>query len=195
MTRNLTAGFQTETLASALRPVLFFEIAHSGGTSRAWTGYGSIVWNGQTWTGVGHFLSVAPIEEASDVVANGVAITLSGVPQSLLSLALSQVRQGKPVKLWLGALDANGAVIADPYLTFSGRFDTCIVNEGAETATISIQAENRLIDLERARVRRYTHEDQQIDFPGDKGLEYLASIQDKPIVWGQKSPPAGQPIA
>jgi len=33
--------------------------------------------------------------------------------------------------------------------------------------------------------RRYTDADQQSRFPGDKGLEYVPSMQDKQIVWGR----------
>lgn len=184
MARTLTPGLAAETLAAQLSPILFLEFETAGGTSRAWTGYGTISWNGQSWTGLGHLLGVSAIEESGDVQANGVSISLSGVPAELVSIALAQVRQNKPVRIWLGALNASGGVIADPYLMFQGRFDTAAIEEGAETATITVQAENRLIDLERPRARRYTPDDQAIDYPGDKGLEYVASIQDLTLKWG-----------
>jgi hypothetical protein len=185
MTRSLTAALEAETLAGALRPVLFCEIETAAGTSRAWTGYGTIQWNGESWTGLGHLAGVAGIAETGDVQAAGVTLTLSGVPQALLGLVLADVRQGKPVRIWLGAISEAGAVVADPYLVFSGRFDTATVDEGAESATIAVAAESRLIDLERPRARRYTPEDQAIDYPGDKGLDYVASLQDAAVIWGK----------
>jgi len=183
MARNLTAGLQAETLAAQLSPILFLEFETAAGTSRAWTGFGTISWNGQSWIGLGHLLGVSAIEETGDVVANGVSISLSGVPAELVSIALTHVRQGKPVRIWLGALDAAGAVIADPYLMFQGRFDTAAIQEGADTAAIIVQAESRLIDLERPRTRRYTPEDQAIDYPGDLGLAFVSAIQDAAIIW------------
>ena len=42
----------------------------------------------------------------------------------------------------------------------------------------------RLIDLDRSRARRFTSEDQKIDYPDDKGLEMVASLQDTVIIWG-----------
>src|SRR3989304_4557380 len=104
MARTLTAGFQTETLAAQLSPVVFLELETNAGTSRAWTGYGTIAWNGQNWVGLGHLLGISPVTEPGDVQANGVALSLSGVPGALVSLALADVRQGKPIKLWLGAI-------------------------------------------------------------------------------------------
>ena len=38
--------------------------------------------------------------------------------------------------------------------------------------------------MQRAKTRRFTKEDQQIDFPDDKGLNNLAKLQDKKIQWG-----------
>ena len=35
------------------------------------------------------------------------------------------------------------------------------------------------------RVRRYTLEDQKLNFPNDKGLEFIPSLQNKDITWGR----------
>ena len=61
-----------------------------------------------------------------------------------------------------------------------------IVTEQAETATITIQAENRLVDLERPRIRRYSDEDQKSDTANasDVGFEFVPSLQDKVITFG-----------
>jgi hypothetical protein len=59
------------------------------------------------------------------------------------------------------------------------------ISEESSTATISVTVENVLIKLERPVVRRFTNEDQKSRFPSDKGLEYVASLQDKEIFWGR----------
>ena len=58
------------------------------------------------------------------------------------------------------------------------------VSEDAESASITLTAESRMIDLNRPRVRRYTPEDQKIDYPNDKGLDYVSSLQEAEISWG-----------
>ena len=65
--------------------------------------------------------------------------------------------------------------------------DTMVLNDGGETATIQVTVENRLIEFERTRIRRYTAEDQKIDYPNDKGLEFVAEMAEKEIVWGRAS--------
>jgi hypothetical protein len=101
-----------------------------------------------------------------------------------MEIALNELRRGMPAKLWLGALDDNNNLLADPFLLFEGVTDTADIDENPEELKISIQAESRLIGLQKPQERRYTHEDQQIDFPGDLGFEYVAGLQDKDIVWG-----------
>lgn len=77
----------------------------------------------------------------------------------------------------------DGAVVADPFLAFEGRTDVPDIAKDGERCTVSIHYESRLIALERPRERRITHEDQQIDYPGDRGREYIAGLQDKVLVW------------
>jgi hypothetical protein len=65
--------------------------------------------------------------------------------------------------------------------------DVLKINEQAETSTIELAVENRLISFDRANERRYTHEDQQIDYAGDLGFEFIPDLQDKPIIWGKQT--------
>jgi hypothetical protein len=63
--------------------------------------------------------------------------------------------------------------------------DVMGIEDSGDTANINVTAESRLIDLERSRERRYTSEDQKINYPNDKGLEFIADLQDKELVWGR----------
>lgn len=75
-------------------------------------------------------------------------------------------------------------LVADPVLMFGGRLDVPEVMDGADTCTLRITYESRLIDLMTPRELRYTHETQQLLFPGDLAFEYVTSIQDKELRWG-----------
>ena len=185
MARDLTASVITEITSTSLRPFLLFEGEFANGYVRVWTGYGNLTWNSYTWTGVGDFAAVSAVEETTETRAAGVTVSLSGIPSAMISTTLSSARQGKTGKLYIGVLDASGAVIADPYLAFQGRLDVPAIDDGGETATISISYESRLVDLERPRERRYTPEDLQIDYADDRGFEYVAALQDVSISWGR----------
>ena len=109
---------------------------------------------------------------------------MSGIPADLISLALSSDYQGRTGTVYLGALDANRAVVADPYAIFSGNMDVLTITESAENHIVSVQLESRLVTLERSKTRRFTKEDQQIEFPDDLGLNNIAKLRDKKIEWG-----------
>jgi hypothetical protein len=63
--------------------------------------------------------------------------------------------------------------------------DVMVVSDSGATGEIAISVENRLIEFERTAIRRNTAEDQKIDYPTDKGFEFVAEIQEKDIVWGR----------
>ena len=89
--------------------------------------------------------------------------------------------------MWLAFFDASGALIADPVQVFSGRVDVMQITDAGETADIKLTAENRLVDFERPQeTRYYTDQDQQREYPGDKGFEFVTAIQEAVIVWGRE---------
>ncbi len=192
--RDLSAGLATAVQAAVLRPVLFYEGEFAASTLNLWTGLGSFSWDGKTWTGGGNLMQISPIEESSRVEALGFSVTLSGMPSASISLALQSLRQGKPGRLWLGALDADNALVGDPYQAKEGKLDIAVIDDNGESCTIQATYESRMIDLFRPRERRYTDQDQQIDYPGDDGFGLVPAIQDRQILWGGPGA-AASPVA
>lgn len=183
--RDLTDDFVAEIEAGSKAPILFYEGEFATGTVRFWSGVGTIAWNGHDWTGAGNLGSITPIQETGDVQANGVTVSLSGFSSASVSLVLEEARQGKPGTIWFGFLASDGTVVADPTVTFSGRLDLPQIDDGATTASVSINYESRLIDLERPREYRYTDESQKLFYPDDKGFEYVPSLQEWNGKWGR----------
>ncbi|MDG3040433.1 hypothetical protein [Roseicyclus marinus] len=183
-TRLMTPEFAAALAAGELRPALLFEGEFASGFVRVWTGIGEIVWNGQAYSGLGTLLGVGSFEETDKIEATGTSVTLSGVSQELVAVAIDEARQGLPGRIWFALLDENHEIIADPALAFAGRLDVPGIDDGENTCTVSISYESRLIDLNRAREFRYTHESQQILHPGDRGFEYVTSIQELNLPWG-----------
>ena len=184
MARDLTAGVITQLQAASVEVGVLFEGEFASGWVRFWSGVGTLSWDGKSWSGVGTLLGISGIDETNEIRASGLTVSLSGVPSDLLSAALGDARSGKTGRVYL-AFFSSGSIVADPILQFEGRLDVPAIEDGPDTATISISYESELIDLERARERRYTPEDQAIDFPGDLGFDYVAALQDAQITWGR----------
>lgn len=188
MARSLDASLQAELVAAKLSPILFYEGQFAASNYlRLWTGYGDLTWNSLTWTGAGNLMSITPIQETSDIQATGFSVTLSGLPAANISIALASSQQGLSGKVWIGAMTAAGAVVGGdtgPYLARQGRFDVPLIEDSGDTCTVTLKYEDRLVDLERPRERRYTNEDQHIDYPLDDGFFQVEALQDAADVWG-----------
>lgn len=186
MPRDCTPDFAAALSQPVMRPAFFVEANFVSGPVYVWSGLGEITWSSKRWVGLGSMGSISTIEEGTDVEAKGITLTLSGLDGSLLKQTLQEYRPGLPVLIYLGLFDDSGALIADPVLSFSGRMDQPTIEVGADTATISINCENKLLMLNNSVERRYTNEDQQLDYPGDRGFEFVNSIQQTTIYWGRK---------
>ena len=186
MTRTLSSEMQAVATAEVVRPFYLLDLEFDSGNLYLWTGLGDLTVGSATYTGVGNILGIQPIEESSELSANGASFSLSGVNQALLALARDEDYQGRPVTLKVGAFDENGDVISDPVIIFSGFMDVMSIEDSGETGNITLTAENKLIAFERANIRRYTNQDQQLYHPGDKGFEFVTGIQEKDLLWGRK---------
>jgi hypothetical protein len=184
MTRGLTAGIDSAVEAGNVPAIVLVEMDFPSGFLRVNNSAVTFPWNGYNWLGLGNLGGIDAIKEGASLESRGLAFRLSGVPPANISFALGQQYQGRACNVWFAPLDpATHAVVADPVLIFSGRLDTMSIELG-ETATITVTAESRLADWARPRVRRYNHDDQQIDYPGDKGFAFVTSIVDKELRWG-----------
>lgn len=205
--RNLPAELATELLSSSIEPALMAELFFDSGTLRLWTGYGELEWNGETFFGGGNFIGVSEITETQEVEAKGIVCTLSGIPSNLIALALGENSRGRRFRLYMTAVntgqyvateetpgrveleDGAGYILLEntmtqePYRIFSGLMDTIEITDSGDTANLRLTVENALIIGQRAKVRRYTPEEQKKRFPNDKGLDFINQLQDKEVVW------------
>lgn len=187
MSRSLTSAMQSAVTADLVRPITLVQCAFDSGNLNLWNGIGNLTVDSVDYVGAGTLLSISAISESAELTANGITVALSGVTEPLISKARDEDYQGRELKVLLGIINEDGTVSVDPVVVFSGFMDTMVLNDGGETATIQVTVENRLIEFERTRIRRYTAEDQKIDYPNDKGLEFVAEMAEKEIVWGRAS--------
>tara|TARA_R110000782_G_C14657295_1_gene397456 strand:- start:16 stop:570 length:555 start_codon:yes stop_codon:yes gene_type:complete len=182
MSRDLTPTTIAALDDDVVYPFFAIELQFDSETLRMWTGQGTFNDGVNDWLGAGSLLSISDIEETAEMSVRGATITLSGVPSEVLSLALSEPYQGRVCNIYFGV---TGEDVFNQL--FSGYMDQMNIEDASDTSTIELKVENRLIDLERARVARFTSAYQKSAYPGDKGLEFLEDMQDKPMTWGRQS--------
>ena len=155
--------------------------------------YQSIYWDeaggGELeYTGLGNLASLSILSETSELAAQTIQLTLSGVPNSSITDIFSNEYIGKPCFLWYATLDKDTYAVEGgqngPILIFAGNMDYGNIEFG-DTATIILNVTSRLADWERPRGGRFNQAYQQrhVD-PTDDGFRYVKALQNKPISWG-----------
>lgn len=184
MSARVLGGDTVAAVTAGHVPYLFFvELDFSTPVRFCTAGY-DVDWNGATWTGAGVLGSIEPIQEQAGTEAIGVRLTLSGVPSDLIAITLAEQYQGRSCQIWFAPLREDLRLAVPPVRLFAGRMDTMDTEVG-DTATISVSAESRMVSWDKPRVRRYNNEDQQSRYPGDRGLEYVAQMVEKQLLWGR----------
>ena len=192
MTKGLSAAQITAATAEVTRPVYFVLLDFNesvggleGGWVRACDAPFSIFFDAdgdsvaEEFLGLGDIGGITAFEESVEGQLTSITVTLSGVRNSLVALALnySQVYQGRSGKIYKGWLDEDNALIGTPILAFAGIMDVMPIEIGEETATINLRIISRHRHWENSADNpRWSHEDHLLRHPGDTYFENMPEI-------------------
>jgi hypothetical protein len=182
--RNLDPSMAAALSAGLIRPVFLADLAFRSATRFVWSGVGNIVFNGNTYEGIGSLGSIGSINEGTEVKADTMSISLSGIDPVLLGESLTDIQQGAPAIIYFGLLSDTGAFIGSPFQSFAGKVDVPSESIGGDTITISLTLENSFVDGQRASNLRYTSADQRLNFPDDTAFGWVESLNDTVNRWG-----------
>jgi hypothetical protein len=183
MTRGLTNAAATAAQAEVVMRTVAVELLFDSGPVRVNGSPVSITIGGQEFLGLGTLGSISEIAEEAGLQSAGITLALSGIPSDAVALALAEPYQDRRGTVWEVWLDrATGQLISDPALIFRGRMDQMNVLLGAQNV-VEVTLEDRLTDMDRPNLARSTDEDQQRDYPGDIGLQFVSATVEKEIVW------------
>jgi hypothetical protein len=183
MSRALDPSMAAALSSGLIQPFFMAELSFKSQMQWVWTGVGNLVWNSQTFVGVGSVAKIGTIQEGTDVHAYGTTVTLSGIDPVLLGECMTDMEPGAQATLWLGLM-ANGTIIGSPYQLFSGVMDQPTVSVGTDTISITLALETKMLDLSRASNRRYTSADQRLYHPTDSAFGWVEPLNDQADVWG-----------
>jgi hypothetical protein len=182
MSRTVPASILTALAQTNVEVYYAVEILFAAGPVRLWTGYGTRVIDGQNYIGAGELLSISGLEEVADLSAKSITIALSGAVTDLVSLALQEPYQRRPCRVLFGVIGSTDFV-----QVFSGSLNTMTIADSAETSSIQVLVDSRLVELDKSSNRRYTAESHRSRFSTDTFFDYVASLQDTQVAWGQEN--------
>ena len=126
MARGLSSSVKTELATGVIDPVLLVEIEFGTPvylTNAPFDITSSVSGSSRTYLTNGHLKNITGINETNKPTKNSLQLTLSGVDQTYISIALSENIINAEVYIYRGFLDANNALRADPFLLFFGIND------------------------------------------------------------------------
>ena len=180
MTRTVPAALLTALSQPEVYPFYAVEMMFDSAPVRFWTGYGDRTIGADTYLGAGNLMGISGLEEVNDLSAKNINLTLSGVPQDLVSLALQEPYQRRNCKVYFGTTDTT-----TPIEVFSGLMNTMSIEDSGSSSVITLTVESKLIRLDKAANWRYTEANHQSRHAGDTFFSYVADLQDKDILWGR----------
>jgi hypothetical protein len=179
--RNVPTAFSTALAGSHVNLFPLLEIGWTSGTQYLCGLDFAVTWSGNTYSPALGLIGIEPITETGSSW-EGLQITLAGVSSTSIALGLAEPMQGRPITLRLAALDGSNNLQVDANC-WSGQLDAPVLSDGPQGATLVLRAEHRMANWDRPRTRRYTDAQLQKDYPGDLGLQYVAEMENKRIVW------------
>ena len=188
MARGLSSSVKTELATGVIDPVLLVEIEVGTPiylTNAPFDITSSVSGSSRTYLTNGHLKNITGINETNKPTKNSLQITLSGVDQTYISIALSENIINKEVYIYRGFLDSSNALISDPFLLFYGTIDEYKISDNTSTANLIISVTSHWGNFSKVGGRTTTDNSQQRFFSGDKGMEF-ASLTVKDIKWGRE---------
>ena len=104
----------------------------------------------EDWLGVGDLGSISQVEEGLDVSPYAITLTLSGLDATISGAALTEDYYLHPVTVYLGVLDADDVLIADPTQIWAGFMDQMNMSVGADGGdAIQLIAESEIESVQQ----------------------------------------------
>jgi len=188
MSRGFPANVATALAQQHVAIVTFAKLEFPSGTIYVHNSLGTYTWDSQDWLGVGDLGSISQVEEGIDVSPYAITLTLSGLDSTISGAALTEDYFMRPVTVYMGVLDADDALIADPTQIWAGFMDQMNVSLGADGGdAIQLIAESELSRFDVSRNLMYTNAAQQERYSGDLFFSHIHKVQGAKFNWGAKT--------
>lgn len=160
---------------SVVRAILA-EHDFASGMRRNWTGYGTLTLDGNDWIGAGDLVAFSPLPFGADDAASPITITLSGVePVYIAEAKLEPPVRGRAQRLYLQFFDLAALAPLDTKILIADRvMDTMTWGgTGPGERRVAVTSEDVWADRDIAEYANFSDADQQVLYPGDRGLEFV----------------------
>lgn len=191
---TLDAGQLARIANSVHGAAQLIELDFSGGLQRLTTAPVTITVGGETYTGLGDFLRVSNQTESENQGQDRLTLSLSIVNPAMVALALGAVNtyRNRFARVHLQLFDETWQPVSTKIQRWTGYMDKVSIKrspakDGPGSGAIELACVRAgLARFRNATGLRLTDAQQQQRFPGDRGLENMQALVEKPSTWLSK---------
>lgn len=162
---------------------------------RVWNGNYQLTAGGHVWFPLNKLGSIEGIDDPGILESQEMRFTVSGVDTRFLELftmVSAEAKEeyvGRHVRVYLQFFDEEWQKLGDPVARAFGLMSTIgvsarpVESDGVSyiQRVIAISADNFLANRRSPRASFYTHLDQQLRSPGDRGLQHISDLIETQI--------------
>ena len=187
MTRSLSVAVKNHLATNEIKPVHLITIGFATPqniTDCVHDLTSSVSGSSVTYSSSKFLVSYPEVSEETDISKSSISIALSGADQSYISIALAENVVNDAVTIYRAFLDANNAIIADPFLLYKGNIETYTIAENENSSVLNLNIVSHWADFEKKSGRKTNSTSQQRFFSGDLGMAFSSeTVLD--IKWGR----------
>lgn len=144
-------------------------------------------WDGITYKGAYGLGAISTVTDKPGEV-QGLTLELFGDGVTLArALDDADQVQGTPCVVRTAILETTNYTVVDAPIEWAGYLDTMTVAEDGQSASVSVSAESRAVDLLRGNPSFYSDADQRAIDATDGSFAYVVDQLDKPLIWPAKA--------
>lgn len=167
------------------RLIVMHEVDHPDGYVRAWTGGGSLSYEGETWYGVGALLSITGLSFSRETKTRNPLLTLAGVTPEQLNFVTTKVR-GRVARVSLAVLHPRRRIVnGDVFTLCYAKCDFQDHKFGKDrSATIEVGLIQPIFVMDRAPNLKWTPDWLKATYGDDiVGLDDLPGVAARQESW------------
>ena len=187
MSRSLTIAVKNALATNDIKPIHLITIGFDTPvnlTDCSFSLTSSVSGSSVTYTASDFVLGITNFTEEVDITKSSIGISLSGADQTFISTVLNESVINDEVIIYRGLLDANNALIADPFLLYKGNIESFAINESPKDSLVNLTIVSHWADFEKKNGRKTNNTSQQRFFSTDVGMDFSSqTVLD--IKWGR----------
>nr|BAR20257.1 phage minor tail protein L [uncultured Mediterranean phage uvMED] len=187
MTRSLTTAVKNALATNDIRPVHLITIGFTSPvniTDCSFALTSSVSGSSVTYSSSSFIMGISNFTEETDVTKTSLTLSLSGADQTFISTVLNESVVNDSVDIFRGLLNSSNALVADPFLLYSGTIDSFTISESKNSSNVNLQIVSHWADFDKTNGRKTNNTSQQRFFSADVGMDFSSeTVQD--IKWGR----------